>query len=245
MKILFVALFTLLFQQSGFSQSTNKLIRISADIELIQITENAFIHVSYTNTSQWGRLGANGLIFTDKKQAFLFDSPWTNEQTEDLLAWLRDSMGLEIAGFVPNHWHEDCMGGLECIHKHGIKSYANQLTIEIAKNKGLQLPENGFNDSLTLYLGEKRIECYYPGAAHSTDNIVVWIPSEQILFPACMVKDMRTRSLGNTTDGDLISYPKTLTKVLYKFPSAKIVIPGHGNYGGMELLKHSLELAGN
>ena len=83
------------------------------------------------------------------------------------------------------------------------------------------------------------------GAAHSMDNIVVWIPSEQILFTACMVKNMRSKNLGNTADGDLISYPMTLTKVMKKFPSAKIVIPGHGEYGGLELIEHTLELTKN
>ncbi len=83
---------------------------------------------------------------------------------------------------------------------------------------------------------------YYLGAAHSMDNIVVWIPSEQILFPACMVKSIGSKNLGNTTDGDLTAYPKTLAKLIKKFPSAKIVIPGHGKHGGLELIKHTIEL---
>ena len=74
------------------------------------------------------------------------------------------------------------------------------------------------------------------------DNIVVWIPSEQILFPGCMVKEIRSGNLGNTADGDVKAYPDTITKVLKKFPSAKIVIPGHGNYGGAELIKHTLDI---
>jgi len=154
-------------------------------------------------------------------------------------------MNVEIVGFIPNHWHEDCMGGLGYIHKQGIKSYANQQTIDIAKTKDLPVPVYGFKDSLELKLGEKLIDCYYLGAAHSMDNIVVWIPSEKILFTSCMVKNMLSKNLGNTADGDLISYPMTLTKVMKKFPSAKIVIPGHGEYGGLELIEHTLELIKN
>jgi len=245
MKKIFLGLFIGLIQITGFSQSEDKTIKISDDLELIQISDNAYIHVSYTISPKWGRVGANGLLLIDKKQAFLFDTPWTDEQTENLILWIKDTMNVEIVGFIPNHWHEDCMGGLGYIHKQGIKSYANQQTIDIAKTKDLPVPEYGFKDSLELKLGEKLIDCYYLGAAHSMDNIVVWIPSEQILFTACMVKNMLSKNLGNTADGDLISYPMTLTKVMKKFPSAKIVIPGHGEYGGLELIEHTLELIKN
>lgn len=245
MRKIFLVLFIVLIQITGFSQSENKTILISDDLELIQISDNAYIHVSYTITPNWERVGANGLLLIDKKQAFLFDSPWTDKQTENLISWIKDTMNVEIVGFIPNHWHEDCLGGLGYIQKHGIKSYANQLTIDIAKSNGLPFPEYGFKDSLELKLGEKLINCYYLGAAHSIDNIVVWIPSEQILFTACMVKNMRSKNLGNTADGDLNSYPMTLSKVMKKFPSAKIVIPGHGEYGGIELIEHTLELTKN
>ncbi len=60
-----------------------------------------------------------------------------------------------------------------------------------------------------------------------------------------MIKSIRSKNLGNTTDGDLIAYPKTLTKVLKKFPSARIVITGHGEDGGLELIEHTLELTTN
>lgn len=244
-KIVLAGLIVLLIHQTGFSQIQDKIIQISDDLELIQVSENAFIHVSYANTVNYGRVAANGLIFTDGKQAFLFDSPWSDKQTRELVSWISENLDTEIVGFVPNHWHEDCMGGLAYLHKQGIRSYANQLTIDMAKTEKLPVPKQGFRDSLELRLGEKVIDCYYLGAAHSMDNIVVWIPSEQILFPGCMVKDIRSENLGNTADGDLAAYPETLAKLINKFPSAKIVIPGHGNYGGLELITHTLELTRN
>lgn len=245
MKKTIIGLIVVMFYLTGFSQSDDEIIKIADDIELIIISDDAYIHVSYTNSPKWGRIGANGLVLIDKDQAFLFDTPWTNIQTEKLFSWITDTMNVKIIGFIPNHWHVDCMGGLEFIQKQNIKTYANQMTIDIAKSKGLPVPEHGFNDSLELHLGDKLIECYYLGAAHSMDNIVVWIPSEQILFPACMVKSINSKNLGNTADGDLTAYPKTLTKLIQKFPSARIVIPGHGKYGGLELIEHTLELTKN
>jgi len=217
-------------------------IKISKDLELIRLTGNAYLHVSYAVLPEYGRISANGLVFTNGHEAFLFDTPWNDSLTKDLVTYLRDRMGINIIGFVPNHWHEDCMGGLGYLKSIGIQTWANEKTVEIAKQKMLPVPDNGFSDSIILYLSDKAVYCYYPGAAHSLDNIVVWIPSERILFAGCMVKSMGSAGLGNTVDGDLVSYPGTIEKLLKRYRDAQIVIPGHGETGGYELITHTLDL---
>jgi metallo-beta-lactamase class B len=134
------------------------------------------------------------------------------------------------------------MGGLNYIHKIGIPSYANELTRVIAKSKNLPVPDHGFTDSLVLHLGDRIAVCRYYGRAHTADNIVTWIPSEQILFGGCMVKEMKSTSLGNIADADLAAWPGTIRRVIAAYPSARVVIPGHGAVGGTELLNHTLEL---
>ncbi len=236
------ALLFSLFLFAGHAQPAYRRIAVSKDIELIQLSESAFVHVSWSELPDYGRFSSNGLIFARKGEAFLFDTPMTEALTKELVTWITDTMKLKLVGFVPNHWHRDCTGGLAYLQGKKVKSYANQRTIDIARSKGLPLPEVGFKDSLQLKLGNSTILCYYPGAAHSTDNIVVWIPSEKILFAGCMVKSMDAKNLGNTADGDLKAYPNTLGMVLRKFPTAKTVIPGHGDFGGLELIRHTMEL---
>jgi metallo-beta-lactamase class B len=51
--------------------------------------------------------------------------------------------------------------------------------------------------------------------------------------------------LGFIGDGDINEYPNTLNQILAKFSDAKIVIPGHGNYGGTELIHHNIKLTNN
>lgn len=241
MKKLIFLFIIVLPQFSGFSQEN--VIRISENIELIKISPNAYVHVSYSNLPSFGRVAANGLLFLSGREAFLFDTPWTDSLTMDLVSFIRDSLKLKIAGFVPNHWHADCMGGLGYLKDQKIESYASQMTIDMAMSKSLPFPDHGFRDSIELHVGHEAVNCYYLGAAHSLDNIVVWIPSEKILFPGCMVKSLNSKDLGNTADGDLAAYPKTIEAVIRKFPSAGIIIPGHGLSGGLELLIHTKKLA--
>ncbi|HQH66615.1 MAG TPA: subclass B1 metallo-beta-lactamase [Clostridia bacterium] len=238
-KIFLATALFLLFQLSGFAQTK---IKVSDDIELIQLSPKAYVHVSVSEMKGFGKVSSNGLVLVDGNKAFLFDTPVTNEQTETLVTFIADSLHATVIGFVPNHWHEDCMGGLAYLNKKKIKSYANQKTIDIAKEKGLPIPKKSFKDSLSLKLNDVEIDCYYFGGGHTTDNIVVWIPSEKILFAGCMVKEMRSTGLGNLSDADVKAWPSTIQKVIDKFPSAEVVIPGHGQYGGRELLIHTQEL---
>jgi len=239
---LIIVALVFIFASVSFAQNISKKITVNNDLEIVQLTPNVYQHISYAEFAGFGRVECNGMILTNGINAFLFDTPPTEQLTKQLVEWITQTLKLKVVGFVPNHWHSDCIGGLAYLQGIGVESYANQMTIDIAKTKNLPVPEHGFKDSLNLQLGSTSINCYYLGAGHSMDNIVVWIPSEKVLFPGCLVKEVNAKGLGNTVDGDLNAYPRTIEKVLQKFPDAKIVIPGHGAFGGIELVRHTKEL---
>lgn len=246
MKRICLALILILyFSIIVYPQENYPVISVSKDIEITKLSEHAYIHTSYAEMPPWGRVPSNGLIFINKGKVFLFDTPVNIELTKDLVNWIENSLKAEIIGVIPSHWHIDCMGGLKHIHKLKIQTFAYELTREIAKEKGLPVPSRGFSDSLVLKLGQEKVICKYFGPAHSLDNIVVWIPSEKILFAGCMVKELNSTSLGNTADGNIEEWPLTIQKVIDAYPDARIVIPGHGKYGGIDLLYHTLELLKN
>lgn len=217
------------------------ILRISDNLELNKISDHCYIHISYQDLKNAPHFPANGLVYIIKNKAFIVDTPWTNKLTELLINYLQDSLHMSVEGVIPTHWHADCMGGLEAVHKMGIKSYAYQLTAEICKEKSLPVPQITFNDSL-LIGPENELLLKYLGPGHTEDNMVVYIPSEKILFAGCMAKALGWNSLGFTGDANIPEWPKTLRKVLIAFPDAKIVIPGHGNYGGLDILEHTLTL---
>lgn len=244
MRIVTCTLVALLITSGIFAQHQFKTVKVSENLEIVKLSPHSYVHVSYSEpNSTWGRIASNGLVFVQGGEAFLFDTPMDEPTTIQLVNFIKDSLKAQIKGFVPNHWHEDCIGGLAYLHQVGVKSYANYMTIELAQKKGYTVPKNAFKDSLQLKLGKEKIFCYYPGAAHSLDNIVVWIPAENILFAGCMAKEMKSRTMGNYVDGDLKAWPGTIERVINRFPSAKIVIPGHGQFGDLGLLTHTLELA--
>jgi metallo-beta-lactamase class B len=230
------------FSLSNWAQPNRKTIHISDNLRLIQITKNVWVHVTVEPIEGYGMVSSNGVIYIQKDKAFLFDTPISNTLTEILVKVISDSLKARVIGFVPNHWHQDCIGGLNYLKSIGVKSYANQLTIEEAIKHNRTSPENGFKESFRLKFSGKTIECWYPGPGHSKDNIVVWLPSEKVLFAGCMVKEMKSNGLGNLSDADVKSWPATIEKVMKKYKNTQIVVPGHGIWGGLELLKHTQEL---
>ena len=219
-----------------------KRIQISDDIELIQLSERAYVHVSVSEMPGFGKVSSNGLIYKIGDEAFLFDTPVTDSQTETLVKWIDNSLSASVTAFAAGHWHGDNLGGLGYLHSKGIESYANQMTIDLAKINGMPVPRHGFSDSLELNLRGEKVYCYYFGGGHSADNIVTWIPSEKILFGGCLVKDLDSTNLGNLSDAKIDEWLPTIRKVRARFPDAKIVIPGHGQIGGKELLEHTEKL---
>ena len=238
----FAAFLLFLFCAPSQAQPTLERIKVSDDIELVRLSDNAWAHVSVTEIPPFGQVASNGLILTNGGEAFLFDTPVNNKQTQKLVDAIRNTLHSTVTTFIPNHWHTDAMGGLDYLHRQGVKSYAYRGTIDIAKAKQKTVPQQGFDDSLRLNLKGIEVQAHYLGEGHSTDNIVVWIPSQKILFAGCMVKEAEATDLGSLSDANLREWPQTISKVMSHFPDASIVIPGHGALGGRELLTHTQEL---
>lgn len=134
------------------------------------------------------------------------------------------------------------MGGLEYLQSMDVKSYAGQKTINIAREKNLPVPQYSFTDSLSINFQNIPVKCYYLGGAHTVDVIEIWLPTEDILFAGDALKDINSKSLGNIADADIKAWPITLKRIAKRFPETKIVIPGHGNIGGTDLIEHTLKL---
>jgi metallo-beta-lactamase class B len=97
-------------------------------------------------------------------------------------------------------------------------------------------------EGLLLNIGKEIIEVYFPGESHSIDNLVVYFNNRKILFGGCMIKSLESKGPGFTDDANMEEWPKSVKKVLNKYKNARIVVPGHGNWGDTKLLKHTIDL---
>lgn len=183
----------------------------------------------------------NGVVYIDGNEAAVMDTPTNDSASADLLQWLKENYpNTQVKAVIINHFHEDCLGGLSTFHNAGIPSYAYEKTQRMARKKKHELPQNTFNDVLTLKIGDTTIQCRYLGAAHTSDNIVTWIPKHKALFGGCMIKSIGADK-GNIADANLKQWPRTVQKVKDAYKPT-LVIPGHGAAGGPELLDYTIEV---
>lgn len=222
------------------AQETN--IKISSDLELIKISDKVYIHKSFTTSEQFGRYSSNGLIYINENEVLIADTPPSIEQSELLLTWIINQ-DLLIKAVIVNHHHEDALGGLKVFKQRNISTYGFRETSILAKKDGFLDPEITFIDSLNLSIGSKIIQAFYFGEAHTSDNIVLHIPSEHILFGGCMIKSLKSGK-GNLADANVEEWPHTVSKVKNYFPNLQLVIPGHGNYGNTSLLDYTIKMFG-
>jgi metallo-beta-lactamase class B len=238
--VLAIFLYLLLFKTMGFSQ--NKQIFINNNIQLLEISDSVYVHITWSELEQYGRVASNGILFIKNGKALLIDSPMETNTTEELYNYLLDTMHVKIEMQIPGHFHNDCLGGLAFLQTKGVKSLSGNLTREKCIELNLAIPDASFDDSTLYEFYSENVACYYLGGGHSYDNIVVYFPKHRILFGGCMVKSKESKSIGFIGDADMEAWPKTLQKLKNKFPVADIIVPGHGNWGGTELIDHTLEI---
>ncbi len=212
-----------------------------SNIELHQLSKNVYVHTSYKLLSGYNT-PSNGLIVISTDGIILIDTPWDDEQTAELIKIVKQKFEKEVVLAIISHAHEDRIGGINTLYENKIKTIGYKLTSVKAKELGYKEPIPFYKEDTLIVVGSTLLNVYYPGPAHTVDNIVVWLPLDKILFGGCMIKSLISESLGNTSEADLIAWPNSISKLLTKFDEAKIVVPGHGKWGGKSLIYHTLAL---
>lgn len=239
-KTTLLFLFLALIQFQCKSQKT-AIAYTSETLKIIPISENSFVHVSYLNINDFGKVACNGMVYIKNNEAIVFDTPTNPEVSKELLKWLVEDKKCDVKAVVINHFHVDCLGGLKAFHNAEIPSYANNETIVLAKNNEVVTPQIGFDLQNELEIGGTKIINSHFGEAHTKDNIISYIPSEKLIFGGCMIKSLNA-SKGNLEDANLDEWSNTVRNIKDKYTNIKNVVPGHGEHGSTELLDYTIKL---
>lgn len=222
------------------SKNASRFLYQSEQLIIEQLSEQVYLHTSFLDIPNYGKFPCNGIIYHGEKEAIVFDTPVDSQSTMELLNFL-EKKKWDVKAVVINHFHNDCLGGLDEFHQRDIHSYASEKTIQLAQEHKMSIPQHGFKDSLILYLDSQVVLNKYFGAGHTADNIVSYIPSENLLFGGCLIKALNAGK-GNLADADLSEWSNTVEKVKTAYPNLKIVVPGHEKTGGTKLLDYTIEM---
>lgn len=183
----------------------------------------------------------------------VIDASSTERRTRDLIDAVAHISPAPIRTLINTHSHPDHTAG------NGLFTGATIVAHENARAEmlGLGLPRNGpiwspvdygdlrlappfltFADRLTLWAGD--LECqliYCGGPAHTTNDIVVWIPERSVLFAGDLVFNGGTPFLLSGSVKGAIDVLENFVKPL----GATTIVPGHGPVCGPEVIDDVLD----
>ncbi len=212
-------------------------------VELSKINDNIWVHTTYSNYNG-SRTPSNGVIAVSSKGLVLIDTPWNNAQTKELIKLTKSVFKKDIVLAIITHAHEDRIGGIDTLIENKVDVRSSSLTVKEAEKNGFKKPEPKLDSDPKIAFGNISMDVLYPGEGHTVDNITVWFPQYKVLFGGCLIKSLESDNIGNIADANIKQWPFSVKKVLEKYPDAEIVIPGHGKWGNLELVNHTLELLG-
>src|SRR5438105_7834998 len=200
-----------------------------------EVSDGVFAYIQLDGS--WGLNNTGFIVGRDAVVAI--DCCFTERRTRWLLDTIRRYAGTKpVRALINTHHHGD--------HTHGNYLFLPDATIighalcrETMLGEGLAAmrffpdvewgqievapPSVTFDDRLDLWIDDLKLELIYAGPAHTTNDIVVWIPQRKVLFAGDIIFNGGTPFvLAGSIEGSL----EALARV--QALSAESIVPGHG-----------------
>ncbi len=222
------------------NEELTKPVYESESLIIRPISKHCFVHTSFLSSRSFSNVPCNGLVYFDSDTALVIDTPVDEASSELLIDWIVNTKKASIKAVVPSHFHVDCLGGLPAFHRKDIPSFAHEKTITLAHQDSTHIPKKSIKDQWICTIGKQNVVFKYFGEGHTRDNIVAYLPEEKVLFGGCLIKAVGAGK-GNLKDANVAAWPETVAKLKHHFSEAEIVVPGHGDVGGQDLLDYTIK----
>ena len=187
----------------------------------------------------------NAGCIVGRSSTTVIDSTGTEARARAFHAAVRKVSQLPVTTLVNTHSHGD--------HTHGNFMFADSAIVaselcrrEIiasgnAANALFPMVDFGdcpvtpptvtFEERLSLYVDDLKVELIFVGPAHTTNDIVAWIPERKLLFTGDIIFNGGTPfALGGSVAGWLVALERI------EALGAETIVPGHGSVCGPEVI---------
>jgi|ERR1700722_1758436 len=209
---------------------TDPMKRIGQTVWVARLAPSLWLHTTTAIIAEGDDVyfPANGLILEGSHGSLLIDTGYSQEHAEVLLKWANQSLRRPITQAVVTHFHRDRTGGIPALQEAGVPTVAHPLTCELVRSHGAAVPTAAAHFAQGAARLSEDCELFFPGAGHTRDNIVVWLPHQRVLFGGCFLKSITSPDLGNLADAVVADWAGSAQRVRARYPSTKITVPGHG-----------------
>ena len=210
-------------------------------IDITQLEEDFYIYTTYNFWN--GKIyPSNSMYVLTTEGVVMIDTPWHTELVQPILDSIEQKHQKKVILYIATHSHDDRMLGLKLLKEKGIKTYSYYKTDSLRQIKSEERTEFVMTKDTVFTVANHNFEIYYPGAGHTSDNIVIWFSKEKILYGGCLVKSVQAQDLGYIGESNLSAWPNSIKKLIKKYPNPKYIIPGHMDWINTQSLQHTLNL---
>jgi len=252
-SILSLALTAACFSGIPIAQAqTSKPSQVSADgtiqVKAIQVAPNTYFvqGVPEMGSKQNQNFISNAGFVVTPKGVVVIDALGSPVLAQKLIQEIRSVTKQKIVAVVLTHYHADHVYGLQEFKRLGATIYAqrdglNYLASETAKqrliasridfapwvneNTRLVPADVWIDQSKTITVGGVEFILNRVGPAHAHEDLIVYVPSEKVLFAGDLVFRGRIPFVGNADSRGWVNALNEIQKL-----NPAIVVPGHGPY---------------
>ena len=206
-----------------------------AEPELVEVTTGVY---AYLQPDGGWMLNNTGIVSGQDGSYLLIDTTSTEARNRRLLAAVATISPEPPTALINTHHHGDHTFGNWLMPKQTpiighVTCREDVLAAGVLVTHVLPGPDYGhievrppnltFTDTMTLHVGERRVELIHVGPAHTRSDVLVWLPEERVLFSGDIVFAGGQPFL---VEGSIEGYPKGIAAIRALQP--EILVPGHG-----------------
>jgi glyoxylase-like metal-dependent hydrolase (beta-lactamase superfamily II) len=231
---------------------TSSTPQVSADgtiqVKAIQVAPNTYFvqGVPEMGSKKNQNFISNAGFVVTPKGVVVIDALGSPVLAQKLIQEIRKVTKQKIVAVVLTHYHADHVYGLQEFKRLGATIYAqrdglNYLASETAKqrliasridfapwvneNTRLVPADVWIDQSKTITVGGVEFILNRVGPAHAHEDLIVFVPSENVLFAGDLIFQGRIPFVGNADSRGWMNALDQIQKI-----KPKIVVPGHGTY---------------
>lgn len=207
-----------------------------------EVSPGVYAYIQLDGT--WG-LNNTGFI-TGRDAACVIDTCFTEARTRAFLSAIREVTDLPLSTLVNTHHHGDHTHGNYLLT--GASIVGHELCRQTVIDTGIHAlrplfpsvvwgdlevapPFITFQDRLDLFVDDLKLELHFMGPAHTTNDVVVWLPERRLLFTGDLAFNGGTPFVAmGSIAGSLVALDR-----LREF-DAEVIVPGHGQVCGTGVL---------
>lgn len=237
------------FLATGFAQAQASAKALdSVQMRAIQVAPNTYFvqGVPEMGSRENQNFISNAGFVVTPKGVLVIDALGSPILAQKLIQEIKKITNQKIVAVVLTHYHADHVYGLQEFKRVGATIYAqnegiNYLASETAKQRliasrvdfapwvndktRLVGADVWIDKNKTIHIGGTEFLISRVGPAHAPEDLIVYVPSEKVLFAGDLVFRGRIPFVGNADSRGWVDALNEIEKL-----NPKIIVPGHGGY---------------